>query len=115
MKVDYVEQKRYLDQLMADRYIMETEPERYTIRIEGILFQGYQQRLISDAYENTRWGKLETEQTKSRNQMNFLTSVIALGTVIAAIYYSIEICNRFSPILHSHDLYWIWKTIPSKK
>ncbi|MDP9078654.1 MAG: hypothetical protein M3O71_14580 [Bacteroidota bacterium] len=116
--VSTVEITRYINQLIDDNYIMYTADEDgrriYIIKIEGLLFDGYEQQILNRISENTRLENLETGQRVSRNQMNFLTGVIAAGTLVAAIYYSIEVYKEFHLFFHHHGRYWIWETIPKK-
>ena len=119
-----------LKQLEADNYIDEysisdpddnrltpKEIKGYSINFNGKLFLkqgGYKLQAINNVAENSRLKKLEIDQVANQKKMTFLTIAIAVGTLVAAVYYIIEICNRFSPILHIHHLYWIWETIPKK-
>jgi|GEM_PF-2994691 len=89
-KVSGVEIKRYIDQLLNDKYIMsvgEGENLMYIITIEGILFDGYEQKIISRISENERLEKLESDQTAIQTNMQRLTFWIALGAIIASAYY----------------------------
>ncbi|SDP55414.1 hypothetical protein SAMN05428975_1776 [Mucilaginibacter sp. OK268] len=118
-EVSNVEIERYLDQLIDDGYIMLTADDAgtriYIIKIKGLLFDGYEQQILSRISENTRLETLENSQRANQTLTTWLTVLIAFGTLLAAVYYSIEICNRFSPILHQHDLYWIWEAVPKRK
>jgi hypothetical protein len=82
-----VEITRYINQLIADKLIMLTPEAQYIIRIEGLLFDGYEQRLIKNASENIRLEKLETAQRDNQILTTRLTILIAFGTLVAAIYY----------------------------
>jgi hypothetical protein len=88
--VSGVEIKRYIDQLLDDKYIMsvgEGEHLMYIIRIEGLLFDGYEQQIISRISENERLEKLESDQMAIQTNMQTLTFWIALGAIVAAAYY----------------------------
>ncbi|CAN5508229.1 hypothetical protein BH09BAC6_BH09BAC6_26070 [soil metagenome] len=89
----------------------------YSINFNGKLFLkrgGYNLQAINNDAENNRLKNLENDQRASRNQMNFLTAVIAAGTLVAAIYYGIEIYKELHLFAHHHGTYWIWETIPKK-
>ena len=91
-----IELGRAIGQLSMDNYI-QMVGVKHIIRIEGILFEGYEQRIINKAAENTRLENLENSQKASRNQMNFLTGIIAIGTLVASMYYLYlliqDLCN----------------------
>lgn len=90
---------------------------QFAITFEGKIFLkqgGYSSEDIRSREQNTRLEILENELRENRKWTLYLTILIALGTLVAAIYYSIEVLNRFSPVLHQHHLYWIWETIPKK-
>lgn len=83
--------QRFINQLAADKYIMQDHDYNWMIRIEGLLFEGYAQKITNTAAENTRLENIEQAQKTNRNWMTFLTILIAVGTLVAAIYYGIEI------------------------
>lgn len=90
----------------------------YFVTFEGNFFLlkpgGYVRQEVLDLSENRQLEKLENAQKVSRNQMNFLTGVIAVGTLVAAIYYGIEIYKEFHLFFHHIGRYWIWETIPKQ-
>lgn len=90
----------------------------YLITFEGKIFLDYPGGYVKQAEEQNaesiRLEKIESDQKASRNQMNVLTAIIAAGTLIAAIYYGVEIYKEFHSFFHRHGLYWIWETIPKK-
>jgi len=82
--------KRYIQQLTDDKYIMSTDSEdgiMYIIRIEGLLFDGYEQKIINRISENERINKLETDQRANQRNMERLTFWIAVGAIVASGYY----------------------------
>jgi hypothetical protein len=87
VEVSDIEITRYINQLISDKYIMLTPEAQYIIRIEGLLFEGYEQRLINNASENIRLGKLEIAQRENQILTTRLTILIAVGTLVASIYY----------------------------
>lgn len=90
---------------------------QFTITFDGKIFSkqgGYTLEDIHSREQNTRLEKLELATMANRKLTTGLTVLIAVGTLVAAIYYMIEILDKFSHVLHSHDYFWIWETIPKK-
>lgn len=99
-----------ISQLLSDEYISpKAMPEgdaadgqkMYNITFKGRLFTGYAQSnkafLLEQAYRKQLddWNiAFQRQQTKSSAQMNLLTFVIAMGTMVAAVYYIVEILNH---------------------
>jgi len=75
------ELQRYINQLTADKYIMQDFDYNYMIRIEGLLFEGYAQKIANDASENKRLDTLESYQRAQADTLNRLTLWIAVGSV----------------------------------
>ncbi|NOW97986.1 hypothetical protein [Mucilaginibacter sp. SG564] len=113
IKASDLEIERYVNQLKADDFIMQNGDGLFLIKIKGLLFDGYEKDILNRSLENSRLANLEIAQTLSRNQMNFLTGIIAIGTLIAAVYYSIEIYKELHSFCHVHGKYWIWETTTS--
>jgi len=66
----------------------------YIITLEGIIYHsygGYIKTHRDKTYENNRLRTLERRQMSLHKTLNFLTAVIALGTLVAAWYYLKEI------------------------
>lgn len=115
VEVSDFEIERYINQLRSDNYIMQNSDGLFLIRIEGLLFNGYADKIAIRAAENIRLENLESELRENRRWTLYLTILIAVGTLVAAIYYCIEVCDKFSPVLHQKGLFWIWETIPKGK
>jgi len=87
----------------------------FAITFDGKFFLkqiGYNLQAINNASENTRLERLETELKENRRWTLYLTILIAVGTLVAAIYYGIEIYKGLHLFAHHHERYWIWETIP---
>ena len=72
----------------------------YIITYEGKLLcdqNGYSQKVINQNAENIRVAALEKSQKMYANRMIYLTIAIAFSTVVAAVYYSIEIWKYYHP------------------
>jgi hypothetical protein len=114
--VSDVEITRYITQLVEDKYIMPTtngkKALKYIIRIEGYLFDGYEQKVLNGISESARLETIANELRANRLWILYLTILIAVGTLVAAIYYTVEILDKFAPVLHQRKLYWIWEIIP---
>jgi hypothetical protein len=68
----------------------------YRITFEGLLFYqqgGYEQELIRHRAENTRLDNIESSQRQFRRTQNVLLTLVAVGTLVAALYYSVELLN----------------------
>ncbi len=66
----------------------------YKISFEGELFKeqgGYTQQKINNAYENIRLDNLEKNQKFHRKALTWLTFLVAVGTLVAGVFYLIEI------------------------
>jgi len=73
----------------------------YILTFEGELMQlsgGYAQKSKNDEYKNIRLEKIESAAKANRKTVTFLTWIIAAGTLVAAVYYAIEILKHFSLI-----------------
>jgi len=92
-----------IDKLLKDDYIFKeqidkSQPPRFGINYIGYIFNsegGYEQKMINDDDENTRMDKIEENQKFHRRALTWLTSLVAVGTLIAAIYYSVELLKYF--------------------
>lgn len=88
-----------IKRLVKDGYIVEqkrpNEQNVYSITFDGLIFEGYVHENASIRKEQERLRTLENHQLELSKRMNFLTSVMAVGTTVAAIYYLIEILKHF--------------------
>jgi hypothetical protein len=95
-----------LHKLEKDEYIridqqqdMELEDypmvDYYLSTLEGRVFIGYGKENALKEDESEKLDKLESAQTENRTNMENLTIVIAFGTAVAAIYYSLQIWEYF--------------------
>lgn len=102
-----------IDKLIKDGYAMtivlndiklgdpkqtKTPTNNYKATFDAIHFyenNGYEGKFKFDVYENNRLEKIEKNQKKNQRLMTWLTGVVAFGTLIAAIYYAIEIYKFF--------------------
>lgn len=69
---------------------IQSSQKMYKINFAGKVFienDGYTREFIRKNEGNTRLENLETSERKSRNLMNVLTFIVAIGTIVAAIYY----------------------------
>ncbi len=87
--VDFIEK----NEIASIRYHTDGENivRYYSISYEGRVFLdlvgGYVKQAGLNLSESIRLDKLENDQRESRNQLNFLTKLIAAGTLVAAVYY----------------------------
>lgn len=88
-----------LKMLIADGYLRETNREdaqpTYNLTLKGLAFSGYNNR------------ELEVQDLKGRTKRLerwnlILTTLIAIGTLVAAIYYVLEIINNCFSICSKH-------------
>lgn len=63
--------------------------------------------------QNTLRDRLDTIQRENTTNKVILTRWIAVGTIIAAVYYGIEIYTLVHRFFYVRELYWIWE-IPKK-
>ena len=83
--------------LLIDKYIISIEP--LTISLEGIVFEGnggYAERSVQEKLESARIKKIESDLKKYSYGLMVFTGVVAIGTLISAIYFIIEIWKHFS-------------------
>jgi hypothetical protein len=100
-----------IERLILDRNIKENPKEQenletgektihhtdYEITFDGKILNsqnGYSQIKIDRDSEMIRLGILESATTANRNILTVLTVIIAAGTLVAGIYYLIEILNK---------------------
>ena len=78
--------------LLIDKYIISIEP--LTISLEGIVFEGsggYAEKSVQEKLESARIKKIESDLKKYSYGLMVFTGVVAIGTLISAIYFFIEI------------------------
>jgi len=66
--------------------------------LEGIVFEGnggYAEKSVQVKLENARIKKIESDLKKYSFGLMVFTGVVAIGTLISAIYFIIEICKSF--------------------
>lgn len=89
-----------LKKLIKDGYLTDNpskdNPNKsfYFISFEGRLFfesGGYKQKIIDDASENTRLDKIEMSQKVNRRWMTGLTLILAVASLLAGLYYCVEL------------------------
>ncbi|HEY5391966.1 MAG TPA: hypothetical protein VIJ57_07620 [Hanamia sp.] len=105
IELDDYELKLLLKKLLDDKYIEtgireNTEENVFTIRFEGhsfILDGGYNGQYLSKNMQNIRLANLEKNQKVHRVALTVLTSLIAVGTLVAAWYYGQEIWLFYHP------------------
>jgi hypothetical protein len=83
--------------LLIDKYIISIEP--LTISLEGIVFEGnggYAEKSVQEKLENARIKKIENDLNKYSFGLMVFTGVVAIGTLISAIYFMLEIWKHFT-------------------
>jgi len=78
--------------LLIDKFIISIEP--LTISLEGIVFEGnggYAEKNTQEKLESSRVKKIESDLKKYSFGLMVFTGVVAIGTLISAIYFIIEI------------------------
>jgi hypothetical protein len=91
------------DKLQKDGYLAfikgtsKDDPDSYHITFEGQLFEGYLAQYRNKMENSNRIKNLENSTLENAKKLNTLTTWIAIGTIIAAVYYLIEIYNHFYP------------------
>jgi len=107
------EMQKILSRLGKDKYIEFEDREEsikwlpvtdsltiryYFITFDGELFiqmGGYAQQLITNANEINRQKNIELAAIANRKTITILTWIIAIGTFMAGLYYSIEILKDY--------------------
>ena len=82
--------------LLIDKYIISIEP--LTISLGGIVFEGnggYAEKSVREKLENARIKKIENDLNKYSFGLMVFTGVVAIGTLISAIYFILEIWKHF--------------------
>jgi len=82
--------------LLIDKFIISIEP--LTISLEGIVFEGnggYAEKNTQEKLESSRVKKIESDLKKYSFGLMVFTGVVAIGTLISAIYFILEIWKHF--------------------
>ena len=82
--------------LLIDKNIISIEP--LTISLDGIVFEGkggYTEKSKLDDLENIRIKMIESDLKKYSYGLMIFTGVVAIGTIISAIYFALEIWRHF--------------------
>jgi hypothetical protein len=82
--------------LLIDKHIISIEP--LTISLGGIVFEGnggYAEKSVREKLENARIKKIENDLNKYSFGLMVFTGVVAIGTLISAIYFILEIWKHF--------------------
>lgn len=106
---------KLVHKLIDDGLVREYNFNEFTILQQGVDFEGYELQYLSTVSENNRLDTLENELKENRRWTLYLTVLIAVGTLVAGVYYSILIYKELHSFSHRHGIYWIWETIPKKK
>ncbi len=83
-------------QLLVDQNIVSIEP--LVISLGGLLFKnngGYTQRDILLNSEKKRIKNLEDEMNRNSFLLMVFTALLAIGTIVSAWYFGIEICKYY--------------------
>ena len=93
-----------IEKLVSDKYIQELGKVGesyfgyYSLTLEGKCFKikdGYLGQFGRMNAENIRVEKLEHSTRVNRRFLTWLTALIAVGTLVAAVYYALEILKFF--------------------
>jgi len=82
--------------LLLDKYIKSIDP--LTISLEGLVFRnngGYVQRSISQTKEANRLEAIQNDFRKYSFGLMIFTAIVAVGTLISAWYFAIEIYKYY--------------------
>lgn len=82
--------------LLLDKFIISIEPLH--ISLEGIVFKangGYTQKILNDTENRVRLKSIENDVKQNSHGLMIFTAVVALGTLISAWYFAIEIFKYY--------------------
>ena len=82
--------------LLEDNYLKSVDP--LIISLNGLIFKrngGYNQKEIQIEAENLRIKTLENDLRKSSKGLTTFTGIVALGTLISALFFLLEIWKFF--------------------
>ncbi len=82
--------------LLIDKYLKSIDP--LAISLEGLVFRnngGYVQKAINDKKESLKVESIQNDFRKYSFGLMVFTAIVALGTIISAVYFSIEIYKYF--------------------
>lgn len=102
LKITVTMLREILKKLVNDGYITERKQEEgyqsiYHVSFEGLVFEGYVHENEANHKEQERLHTLENRQLALSRRMNALTAIVAVGTIVAAVYYLMEILKSFCP------------------
>lgn len=86
-----------LHHLLIDKYIISIDP--LTISLEGVVFEGnggYAEKNRREELENTRIKTIEGDLNRYSYGLMVFTGVVAIGTLISALYFALEIWRYFN-------------------
>lgn len=101
--IDALTLSNIIAQLIKDEYLSvqkatnKDEEDMYYVTFQGQLFEGYLAQYRNKMANSNRIKKLEDLTLENAKKLNTLTTWIAIGTIIAAVYYVIEIIKNFLP------------------
>jgi hypothetical protein len=82
--------------LLIDKHIISIEP--LTISLGGIVFEGnggYAEKLSKEQMEVLRIKTLERDLKKYSYGLTLFTAIVAIGTLISALYFAVETWRIF--------------------
>lgn len=82
--------------LLLDKYLKSVEP--LTISLEGLVFRnngGYVQKMKSSLFESNRLETIQNDFKRYSFGLMIFTAVVALGTLISAWFFAIEIYKYY--------------------
>jgi hypothetical protein len=82
--------------LLVDNYLKSVDP--LIISLNGLIFKrngGYKQKDIQTEAENVRIKTLENDLRNSSKGLTTFTGIVALGTLISALFFLLEIWKFF--------------------
>lgn len=82
--------------LLTDKYLKNSDP--LSISLEGLVFRnngGYVQKEINDKKESLKVESIQNDFRKYSFGLMVFTAIVALGTIISAVYFLIEIYKYF--------------------
>lgn len=94
-----------MNKLVKDAYVFFEQHDStkvYKITIEGLIFQklgGYEQKLNNDTLHERQ----EESNQNTQRILFWFTFIVAVGTLIAAVYYILEIWRFFHPLISTNN------------
>ena len=94
-----------INKLVKDEFVslihVYTE-KSFKITFEGLVFHqqgGYKQKLVNDNFIKSQ----QDSNKKTQKILFWFTGIVAIGTLISAIYYCIEIWRFFHPLIPANN------------